>query len=148
MLGYRAGNTVLAVTEHARIRVVLADPRLSILQIATPVLEAADDLVVSAVATDLASAVARCQEHDAQVLIVDLHMLGESSRRGIRELRRQLPGTALIILTMEATPAFVPAVIGAGASAYVLKEFAETELVPAVREVACGHHFVSAQLAD
>ena len=140
-----AGRVRVAPAE--RTRVVLADPRYSILLTVTPILEAEPDIALVAVAGDLGSAVLRSAEHAAEVLIIDLHMLEGSSRARIRELRHRLPGTALIILTMEATPAFVPAVLGAGASAYVLKEFTERDLVPAVREAAAGHRFVSAQLA-
>jgi two-component system response regulator NreC len=44
----------------------------------------------------------------------------------------------VVILTMEADPAMARAAMGAGASAYVLKEAADDELVGAIRRVMSG----------
>jgi DNA-binding NarL/FixJ family response regulator len=129
------------------IRVVVADRHSAMLFTARLLLEAEDDLEVVGSSDELDWATRIAAEHEAQVLVVDLHMLGGSSRAKISELRRHLPATAIVILTMEATPAFVPAVFDAGASAYVLKEFAEVDLAEAVREAAIGHSFVSGKLA-
>jgi DNA-binding NarL/FixJ family response regulator len=129
------------------IQVVVADRHSAMLFTARLLLEAEDDLEVVGSSGDLGWATRIAAEHEADVLVVDLHMLGSSSRATIAELRRVLPTTAIVILTMEATPAFVPAVFGAGASAYVLKEFAEVDLAEAVREAASGHSFVSEKLA-
>ncbi len=128
-------------------RVVVADRHSAMLFTARRLLEAEDDLDVVGSADDLEAATRAALQAEADVLVVDLNMLGGSSREKIAELRSELPSTAIVILTMEATPAFVPAVLDAGASGYVLKEFAEVDLAAAVREAALGHRFVSEKLA-
>ena len=128
------------------IRVVLADRHSGMLFTARRLLESEDDLEVVGAAGDLAWAGRVAADHAADVLVVDLHMLGASSRAAVAELRGRLPDTAIVILTMEASPAFVPPLFEAGASAYVLKEFAEVDLAAAVRETARGHRFVSEKL--
>jgi DNA-binding NarL/FixJ family response regulator len=128
-------------------KVVVADRHTGMLLTARLLLEAESDLDVVGSAADLAWAKRTVRDAGADVLVVDLHMLGVASRQAVAELRRELPGTAVVILTMEATPAFVPALFGAGASGYVLKEFAEVDLADAVREAALGGRFVSEKLA-
>jgi DNA-binding NarL/FixJ family response regulator len=134
--------------ESPPIKVVVADRHNGMLFTARLLLEAEADLEVIGSAADLAWARRMASEGAADVLVVDLHMLGSAARSAVRELRRQLPGTAVVILTMEATPAFVPALFDAGASGYVLKEFAEVDLADAVREAALGHSFVSEKLSS
>jgi DNA-binding NarL/FixJ family response regulator len=129
------------------IRVVVADRHSAMLSTARLLLDSEDGIEVVGSADDLAWAAQVAADADADVLVADLHMLGPSSRTKIAELRSQLPGTAIVILTMEATPAFIPVVFEAGASGYVLKEFAEVDLAQAVREAAVGHRFVSEKLA-
>lgn len=132
--------------ESPPITVVVADRHNGMLFTARLLLEAETGLEVVGSAGDLGWAKRLARETDADVLVVDLHMLGGAARAAVAELRRELPGTAVVIITMEASPAFVPALFDAGASGYVLKEFAEVDLVQAVREAALGHSFVSAKL--
>ncbi len=129
------------------ISVVVADRHRGMLSTARRLLEVEADLEVVGAAGELARARRMADACAADVLVVDLHMLGVAARRAVADLRRELPGTAVVILTMEATPAFVPALLEAGASGYVLKEFAEVDLVAAVRAAALGHSFVSDKLA-
>jgi DNA-binding NarL/FixJ family response regulator len=134
--------------EQPPIKVVVADRHNGMLFTARLLLEAESDLEVVGSAADLGWARRLASDAQADVLVVDLHMLGTSARAAIGELRRELPGTAVVILTMEATPALVPALLKAGACAYVLKDFAEVDLADAVRLAAGGHSFVSAKLAS
>jgi DNA-binding NarL/FixJ family response regulator len=129
------------------IKVVLADRHNGMLFTARLLLEAESDLEVVGSAGDLGWARRLASEAEADVLVVDLHMLGGAARAAVTELRRTLPHTAVVILTMEATPALVPALFNAGASGYVLKEFAEVDLADAVRDAASGHSFISAKLS-
>jgi two-component system, NarL family, response regulator NreC len=124
-------------------RVVVADPHPSMLLTTRGLLEAEDGIEVLATTGDLSWATRIAAGHEADVLIIDLHMLEGSSRATIADLRRRLPKTAIVIHTMEAASAFARAAIGAGASGYVLKEFAESDLADAVRQAVIGQRFVS-----
>ena len=65
-----------------------------------------------------------------------------------------LPGTSIVVLTMEEDALLVRDALQAGASGYVLKDAAGTELVRAIRRVAAGgsgrfeHRGVLGQLDD
>jgi two-component system response regulator NreC len=62
------------------------------------------------------------------------------------EVMREAPGTRVLVLSMQDDPRYVREAFSAGASGYVLKEAADTELVAAVREVAGGARYVDPAL--
>ena len=80
--------------------------------------------------------------HKPDVLLLDLNMQGESSLDAIADLLERSPDTRIVILTMQAEPAYARDSLRAGASGYVLKESAEEELVTAVRAAAEGRRYV------
>lgn len=99
-------------------------------------LEAEPDLRVVSEAGSIPSVFSVVRTHRPNVLLLDLNMPGGSSVEAITRLRRMSPGTAVVVLTMEDEPAFMREAYAAGASGYVLKESAATELVRAIRTAA------------
>jgi DNA-binding NarL/FixJ family response regulator len=71
-------------------------------------------------------------------------MNGLLAARGIRE---QSPGTAVVALTRHTDPAYVKELMAAGASGYVLKQSASSELLKAIRAAAHGGTHLDASLA-
>ena len=65
-------------------------------------------------------------------------MPGMSGIEGIPAVAKEAPDAKVLFLSMQDDPRYVRAGVRAGASGYVLKEAADTELVAAVREVARG----------
>ena len=61
-------------------------------------------------------------------------------------LRHEHPEAKVLILSMQDDPRYVREAFAAGATGYVLKEAADTEVVAAVREVARGGQYVSPEL--
>jgi DNA-binding NarL/FixJ family response regulator len=61
-------------------------------------------------------------------------------------LLKEAPDVKVLMLSMQDDPRYVREAFAAGASGYVLKEAADTELVKAVREVANGGRYVDPAL--
>jgi two-component system response regulator NreC len=61
-------------------------------------------------------------------------------------LLHERPETKVLMLSMQDDPQYVRQAFAAGASGYVLKEAADTEVVAAVREVARGGRYVNPEL--
>jgi two-component system, NarL family, response regulator NreC len=99
-------------------------------------LEAETGLNVVSEAGSIPTVFSVVRTHRPDVLLLDLNMPGGSSVEAITRLRRMAPGTAIVILTMEAEPVFMREAYAAGASGYVLKDSAATELVRAIRSAA------------
>jgi two-component system response regulator NreC len=80
------------------------------------------------------------------VLVLDLNMPGGSSLEAIPAIRKESPQTQIVVLTMQAEPAFARQALSTGALAYVLKEAADDELVEAVRRAAAGQTYLNPTL--
>ena len=127
-------------------KIVIADDHRVVRSGLRMVLDREEDFEVVAEAGDVAEARRYVRAHRPDVLILDLNMPGEPSLPAIPVIREESPETHVVVLTMQDDPAFAREALQAGASAYVLKEAADDELVQAVRVVAAGGTFLTPQL--
>jgi two-component system, NarL family, response regulator NreC len=80
------------------------------------------------------------------VILLDVVMPDESGLEIIPTLLHENPDTKVLVLSMQDDPRYVREAFDAGASGYVLKEAADSEVVAAVREVAGGGRYVDPEL--
>lgn len=132
---------------RAQTTVVIADDHPGMRRSLRALMEATPDIDVAAEAGDLALTRQHVIGHRPDVLVVDLQMSGSSSIRAVSELRRRVPATHVVVLSMEDAPGFAQRALAAGASGYVLKELAGEDLPAAVRAAAAGEEFVSEPVA-
>jgi DNA-binding NarL/FixJ family response regulator len=88
-------------------------------------------------------AVALVLEHQPDVVIMDISMQRLSGLDALQQLRQQWPQLPIIMLSMHAARDLVMRAIRSGASAYLLKEAAETELELALKAVLAGQQYLS-----
>jgi two-component system, NarL family, response regulator NreC len=129
-----------------RITIILADDHQVVRAGLRMLLQAEDEFEVVAEAGDVATTERRVAAYHPNVLILDLNMPGESSLPAIPRLRAAAPTTHIVVLTMQTDPAFAREALRAGATGYVLKEAADSELVQAVRQAAEGRTYLSPEL--
>jgi len=79
---------------------------------------------------------------------MDISMPSLNGIDAARQLRKCLPDTKIIFVTMHAEPAYVTEAFRAGASGYLLKRSAASELVNAVHEVLKGRCYVTPLVAQ
>lgn len=77
------------------------------------------------------------------VILIDISMPVLNGIDAARQLRKIVPSSKLIFLTMHGDSDYVTEAFRAGASGYLLKRSAASELITAIREVLKGHHYVS-----
>ena len=110
-------------------------------------LQSERDLEVVAEADDLLTARHRVQEHAPDVLVLDLRHPNGSGIELIGRVRAEVPGTEVVVESMEDSPVFARAVLAAGAVGYVLKDSADGELALAIRRAVRGQRYVSPRVA-
>jgi two-component system response regulator NreC len=132
--------------EPAGIRIVLADDHAVVRSGLRLLLEGEDGFEVVAEAGDVDAARRYVRGHKPDVLVLDLNMPGESSLDAIPSLRAEAPDTEIVVLTMQAEPAFARQALAAGAAGYVLKEAADSELVEAIRRAAAHETYLNPAL--
>ena len=142
LCGAMGGGT----SANEKIKIVLADDHAVVRSGLQMLLDAEEDFEVAAVAGDIATALRYVRGHRPNILILDLNMPGGSSLEAIPEVREISPDTEVVVLTMQADPAFARQALAAGARAYVLKEAADAELVEAIRRAAAGDTYLNPQL--
>ena len=76
------------------------------------------------------------------VVLMDLVMPEKGGIEGMPAVLQAVPEARVLVLSMQDDPRYVRAAFEAGASGYVLKEAADTEVVAAVRAVASGERYL------
>ena len=79
---------------------------------------------------------------EPDVVLLDINMPCCSGLDLLVELRRRIPNSRILILTMHDDAVYLRQVLAAGGSGYVLKEAADTELLTAIRTVHNGGVFL------
>lgn len=126
--------------------IVLADDHPMVRSGLRMLLDAEDGFEVVAEAGDLDATGRYVRAHRPRVLVLDLNMPEGSSLPLIPQFREESPDTAIVVLTMQADPAFAREAMRSGALGYVLKQAAGTELVEAVRAAAEGETYMNPRL--
>jgi DNA-binding NarL/FixJ family response regulator len=80
------------------------------------------------------------------VLLMDVVMPDQTGLEVLPTIVHEHPGAKVLLLSMQDDPRYVREAFAAGATGYVLKEAADTEVVSAIREVARGGRYVSPEL--
>jgi two-component system, NarL family, response regulator NreC len=126
---------VLIVDDHA---VVRAGLKL--------LLNAEDDLEAVGEAGSAKEAVFEARTLKPDVILIDVVMPEQSGLDVVPQLVSEHPETKVLVLSMQDDARYVREAFAAGASGYVLKEAADSELVSAIREVARGGRYVHPEL--
>jgi DNA-binding NarL/FixJ family response regulator len=81
------------------------------------------------------------------VIVADISMPGTDGLTAMKQIRKHLPQVKVILLTNFGDVELVRHALDAGASGFILKVYAPTELVPAIRTVVNGGTYVSGAIA-
>ncbi|MER7878611.1 response regulator transcription factor [Streptomyces solisilvae] len=123
----------------APITVIVADDQRVIRDGLVTILGALDGIRVAAAAQDGAEAVALAVEHEADVVLMDLHMPGTDGIEATRRLREQLPSTAVVVLTTYTDDDSILAALEAGAIGYLTKNASAADIHRGIAAAAAGH---------
>jgi two-component system, NarL family, response regulator NreC len=127
------------------LRVVLADDH-AVVRSGLKLLLAQAGMEVVAEAGDVETALRYVLGHKPDVLVLDLNMPGEPSLPAIPKFLEHSPSTHVVVLTMQQEPEFAREALQAGATGYVLKEAADSELVQAIEAAREGRTYVNPSL--
>ena len=80
------------------------------------------------------------------VVVMDVSMPGKSGIEAMPAVLQAVPAARVLVLSMQDEPSYIRDAFEAGASGYVLKDAADTEIVEAIRAVASGEQYVNPAL--
>lgn len=123
-------------------RILLADDHAVVRAGLRMVLDLEADLRVVAECGDGAEAVARAQDGDVDLAILDVSMPRLTGLQAVHQLQRLRPQLRVLLLSMHDDERYLLQALAAGASGYVLKSAADRDLVHACRSVMRGEPFL------
>lgn len=125
-----------------KIRLLVADDHPVVRAGLRMLLGAQPDMEVVGEAVDGATAVERALELRPDVVVMDITMRGTNGLAATREIVKRIPQTKVLILTMHDSEEYLRQTLEAGATGYVLKQAADTELAVAIRAVQRGEIYL------
>ena len=120
------------------IRVLLADDHPAFLRGLQTMLNESSEVEVVGAVTDGRAAVDAARELCPDAVVMDLHMPGTDGVDATARITGELPGTAVLVLTMHDDDASLQAALQAGARGYLLKEAGGADIVRALVGVVNG----------
>jgi two-component system, NarL family, invasion response regulator UvrY len=130
------------------IRVFIADDHPVVRQGIRQIVAATDDIVVGEEATTGPEVLERLPETACDLLLLDLSMPGLEGIDLLKQVKRDRPSLAVLVLTMHSEEQFAVRALRAGANGYLTKDSAPAELVGAVRKIVGGGRYISLALAE
>ena len=130
------------------IRVVVADDHAIVREGLKRIVSSLAGMMVLGEAADGAEVMARVRELEFDVLLLDLSMPGRSGMELIRQVHAERPRLRILVLSMHQELQYAVRSIKSGASGYLTKESAPDQLEQAIRKIASGGAFVSAEVAQ
>ena len=130
------------------IRVVVADDHTIVREGLKHLLSEAGDIQIVGEAKNGNEALERIRALACDVLLMDMSMPGKSGIELIRQVHAEKPKLRILVLSMHEEHQYAVRAIRAGASGYLTKESATLQLVEALRKVAAGGAFISAEVAQ
>ena len=131
----------------AKIRILIADDHALVREGVRALLSLCDDLEVVGEAADGSEAIAAARRLDPDVVLMDIHMPGLGGLEATPEILRNHPRAKILVLTQYDDREYVARFLKNGASGYVLKRAAGSELASAVRAVHRGGLVIDPSLA-
>src|SRR5215831_18134869 len=134
--GFRSGRVTMM-----RPRVLMADDHSIVLAGLRKLVETECE-VVGAVENGRAL-VEEAEKRQPDIILLDISMPLLNGLDAARQISKLVPESKLIFLTMHASPTYATEAFKAGASGYLIKRSAATELKQAIQAVMEGQHYMT-----
>ncbi|MFC5499377.1 response regulator [Caenimonas terrae] len=130
------------------IRIVIADDHAIVREGLKRIVAEAGEFTVVGEAADGNEVLRLAREREFEVLVLDLSMPGRSGMELIKLVRAEKNAPRILVLSMHQELQYAVRAIKSGASGYLTKESAPSQLVQAIRKIAGGGAFISAEVAE
>ncbi len=130
------------------IRVLVADDHAIVRKGLVQVISQTLDIKVTAEAECADDVFTAVRSGSFDVVVLDLNLGTDSGIQVLKSLQAELPDLPVLILSMHPEQHFAVRTLRAGASGYLNKDSAPNDLVKAIRRLADGRRYVSADVAE
>ena len=127
--------------------IVIAEDHTILREGVKALLSSHPDLKVVGEAADGLEAIRCVQNHNPDMILLDLSMPRMTGLDAIKEIKRVTPKIKIVVLTVHNTEEYILSTLQAGADGYVLKDAHSTELMTAIRQVLDGRRYLSPSIS-
>ncbi|MBW5254316.1 response regulator transcription factor [Streptomyces poriferorum] len=129
------------------IRLLLAEDQSMVREALAALLGLEPDIEVVVQVARGDEVLAAAREHDVDVALLDIEMPGMTGIEATAELRRDLPGVKVVVVTTFGRPGYLRRAMESGADAFLVKDAPASQLAEAVRKVLAGERVIDPTLA-
>jgi DNA-binding NarL/FixJ family response regulator len=130
------------------VRIVLADDHAIVREGLKRIVSDVQDFTVAGEAADGTEVMQVVRSVEFDVLVLDLSMPGRSGMELIKLVKAEKPKLRILVLSMHQETQYAVRAIKSGASGYLTKESAPAQLEQAIRKIAGGGAYISAEVAE
>jgi len=130
------------------IRLLIVDDHALMREGLKQLFEGESDIVVSAEAGNGEEALAVLQNEKVDLILLDITIPGIHGVELIMKIRAQKDNPPILVLSMHNEAQIAKRKLKAGASGYITKDSSPKDLLEAVRKVACGGRYITADIAE
>ncbi len=129
------------------IKVLLAEDHVLVRKGIYSLLSEHADIEIVAEASNGFEAIAAVNDHQPDVVVMDIKMPELNGLEASRQLRKLHPNLKILALTMYTNEEYVRQMLSSGVSGYVVKQSIPDELINAIRAVYSGNAFLSPSIS-
>ena len=130
------------------LRILIADDHEIIRRGLRALLSSRPDWIICAEAATGREAIAQAQRHRPDIVVMDIAMPGLNGLEATRKIRKMLPKTQVVMLSLHYSDQLVREVLDSGARSYILKSDASRDLLNAVEAVTNHRTFFTSGAAN
>jgi DNA-binding NarL/FixJ family response regulator len=131
-----------------KIKIIIADDHAIVREGLKQIVAEEKDMIVSGEAEDAASLMEFLEKEKCSIVVLDINMPGKSGLEALKDIKQLYPELPVLILSMFSEDQYGLRAIRAGASGYLKKVSATTELVAAIRKIISGRKYINPVLAE
>jgi len=134
--------------ESKTIQIVLVDDHDVVREGLRSLIRTQADFKLVAESEDGADAIRKITSLRPDVVVLDLMLRGVQGLEVLRQVRKDVPRTHVVVLSMHSDLGYVVEALRNGADGFVLKASQSSEVVHAIREAMAGRRYLSPPLSD
>jgi len=141
-------NSGISETVAPKRRVFIVDDHPLVREGLTNLINSQSDLMVCGEAKDSSEAVDAITKEPPDVAIIDISLTNESGLELIKNLAKQFPQVAVVVLSMHDETLYAERALRAGARGYVMKHETSKSVLASIRRVITGDIYVSERIVN
>jgi DNA-binding NarL/FixJ family response regulator len=131
-----------------KIKILIADDHAIVREGLKQIVAEEKDILVAGEAENSEQLMELLEKEIWRLVVLDINMPGKSGLEALKDIKLQYPDLPVLILSMFSEDQYGIRAIKAGASGYLKKVSAPTELVTAIRKIVSGGKYINSSLAE